>query len=65
MNLFTFLLHDDTSEASQAARRKGIGLKVVSVEDENVPPDTKQIIAITGDASVCNYLYLIELFKYI
>ncbi|VBB28044.1 unnamed protein product [Acanthocheilonema viteae] len=42
---------DDTTEASQAARSKGIELKVVSVEDENIPPDTKQIIAITGDPS--------------
>lgn len=43
-------------EASRAARSKGIELKAVSVEDENVPPDTEQITAITGgDPSVCNY----------
>uniref|UniRef100_A0A158Q887 VWFA domain-containing protein n=1 Tax=Elaeophora elaphi TaxID=1147741 RepID=A0A158Q887_9BILA len=42
---------DDTTEASQAAHSKGIELKVVSVEDENLPPDMQQIIAIAGDAS--------------
>ncbi|EFO24668.2 hypothetical protein LOAG_03819 [Loa loa] len=42
---------DNPAEASRAAHIKGIELKAVSVEDENVPPDTKQIIAITGDPS--------------
>ncbi|CAG9532973.1 unnamed protein product [Cercopithifilaria johnstoni] len=42
---------DDTTGASQAAHSRGIELKAVYVEDENVPPDTKQIIAITGDPS--------------
>lgn len=47
-----YFSQDSTTEASQAAHRKGIELKAVSVEDENLPPDTKQIIAITGNPSV-------------
>nr|CRZ24296.1 Bm2462 [Brugia malayi] len=42
---------DNPTEASRTARNKGIELKAVSIEDENIPPDTNQIIAITGDPS--------------
>uniref|UniRef100_A0A915PJS8 VWFA domain-containing protein n=1 Tax=Setaria digitata TaxID=48799 RepID=A0A915PJS8_9BILA len=45
---------DDPTKAGRMARSKGIELKAIVVEDENVPPDTEQIIAITGDPSVCN-----------
>uniref|UniRef100_A0A8R1TW17 VWFA domain-containing protein n=1 Tax=Onchocerca volvulus TaxID=6282 RepID=A0A8R1TW17_ONCVO len=42
---------DNPIKASQLAHSKGIELKALSVEDESVPPDTEQIIAITGDPS--------------
>ncbi|VDK39179.1 unnamed protein product [Gongylonema pulchrum] len=51
---------DDPSDAAREARSSGIEVKAVAVEDEDVPPDTEQIIAITGDPKVFLYLtYLI------
>ncbi|OZC09704.1 hypothetical protein X798_03106 [Onchocerca flexuosa] len=42
---------DNPIKASQLAHSKGIELKALSVADENVPPDTEQIISITGNPS--------------
>ncbi|VDO29331.1 unnamed protein product [Onchocerca flexuosa] len=60
-------IEDNPIKASQLAHSKGIELKALSVADENVPPDTEQIISITGNPSVCiifkllNYIKLVVL----
>ncbi|KHN83982.1 Collagen alpha-1(XII) chain [Toxocara canis] len=43
---------EDPAEAAQLARRSGIEMNAVAVEDELVPPDTDQLVAIATESGV-------------
>uniref|UniRef100_A0A915B4P2 VWFA domain-containing protein n=1 Tax=Parascaris univalens TaxID=6257 RepID=A0A915B4P2_PARUN len=43
---------EDPADAADSARRKGIEMNVVAVEDEAVPPNTDQLVAIASESGV-------------